>query len=694
MSVAAGIRWFSLLLGLTACHQQQKIPALVSTRPALMQKFAVELPGLDVGRGSVDFSRMNAEPAGARGFVRPVDGHFADETGRRLRFFGVNLAGSACLPEPESAPLLARRLSQLGVNAVRLSGLDAPNALGADASRFTPATLEHLDALCAALKAQGIYFAIELHARGSYVALEPEARARFPTGKMLDRFTPALLDEQRAFAKALLTRENAVTHVRYVDEPALLFVELASEDTLLPSAGGSPDNLPERYREELARRYRAWLSEQTAAGARAPGPALEEAKQELPTLQASEPARSDYLRFLRDLELASVRSLREYVKQELGLKSMLANSQASAGGLLGVLREAAVSDFVDVHGYWDVPQPNAASPDSFTIDDTSQIQARDGGVLGLLASYRVAGMPFVVSEYALPAPSKYTAEMLPMLSAVAAFQDWDAIFAYAYAERPSDFGASALSGPFSIVSDPAKLTSLPAAALAFRRGLVAVGAQPLELSVSRESAPLAYETRSMPELWRSHDVPTSSVAVRRLGARLTDAKGEVKGGAALHVAAPYSSSTGELYWEPEGPHARFSVNAPALKVACGELSDTRLRLGAVLLSFESFQPGYACVTLVSLDDEPVETSKRLLLTAVGQIENTIAIKQPRFNSLGAGPPLAQYVPLTITLPGRWQATALDLRGTPTLSLSAGGATQSELRLPAAAHALSFLLTSR
>jgi hypothetical protein len=126
----------------------------------------------------------------------------------------------------------------------------------------------------------------------------------------------------------------------------------------------------------------------------------------------------------------------------------------------------------------------------------------------------------------------------------------------------------------------------------------------------------------------------------------------------------------------------------------GALSSTRLRLGSVLFGFEPFEPGSACVSLISLDGAPIESSKRLLLTAVGQVRNAEAATRPRFDSLGQGPPLAQYVPLSLSLPGRWQASALDLRGAPTRVIAVSGDHDSEVRLPAEARALSFLLTSR
>ena len=107
-------------------------------------------------------------------------------------------------------------------------------------------------------------------------------------------------------------------------------------------------------------------------------------------------ARADLTEYLRQSERSSVLNLTRFVREEIGLRSMLINSQASFGGLAGVLREVEFSDFIDVHGLWSQPQFNAP----------------DAGALGLVASYRVFGKPFVVSEFAATAPSDFRAQRL------------------------------------------------------------------------------------------------------------------------------------------------------------------------------------------------------------------------------------------------------------------------------------------
>jgi hypothetical protein len=627
---------------------------------------------LDDQPASIDLSSLNAEPAGTHGFVRASLGHFVDDRGSRLRFFGVNLSAAACLPERETALRLARHLRKLGFNAVRLHALDAPGVLlGAD-GQILPEALAALDHFTAALKAEGLYFSLGLHASSGYPGLSEEAKRRFPEGKVLDRFHVPFLDAQRDFALRLLRHLNPETQLEYRAEPALLYVELSHEDTLFPSSTGSPDDLPAEYLAELAKGYAPWIAERTAEGLRAPGPADEEARAELPTFHGSAAARADYAQYLRQRERQSVLALAKFIRGELGLRSMLLSSQVSFGGLAGVLREAEVSDFIDAHGYW-------------SIQDRSQINAPDAGALGRLASYRVFGKPFMVSEYGAAAPSDYAAEMFPLLIGIAGLQDWDAVFAFAYADRKREYEPARINGVFDLAGHPAKLAFLSTAAAAFRRGLVAPAQSRVELSVPEQPNTLPYSEDALPSLWREHGVPLTVVAMRQLGITLRTGSGEVTASYAQPVSGVLGSDTGELLWDAHGSHARFSIDAPGLKAVCGFLSSSTLDFRGVSFEFGNFAPGFACATLLSQDDGPIESARRLLFSVSGLAQNA-----RRAQTEVA---LAQYVPISVTLPrGAWHADALDAAGKPTHSLAVVNAGQSKVSTAYRGAALAYAFT--
>lgn len=626
---------------------------------------------------------MNPEPAGAHGFVRASLGHFVDDRGSRLRFFGVNLSGIACLPERETAARLARHFRKLGFNAVRLHSLDGPGVLLTADGQIAPEALALLDHFTAALKAQGIYFSLGLHASGGYLGLEGEAQQRFPQGKVLDRFYPPFLEAQRDFARRLLTHQNPETQLEYRAEPALLYLELSNENTIFPSSAGSPDDVPADYRAQLAKGYASWLAQRTAEGLRAPGPADEEAKAELPTFHGSPTARADYAEYLRESERNNVRSLAQFVRGELGLRSMLLGSQVTFGGLAGVLREAEISDFIDAHGCW-------------SSENQSQIRAPDLGSLGKLASYRVFGRPFMVSEYGTAAPSAYAAEMFPLLIGIAGLQDWDALFAFAYADQKREYEPQRINGIFDLAGHPAKLAFLSTAAAAFRRGLVAPGLARVELSVPAQPSALPYAEDALPNLWGGQGVPPTMAAIRQLGITLRAGAGDVTAGRAAPVSGVLGSDTGELLWDTQGKHARFSIDAPSLKAVCGWLSSSALAFNGINFEFPEFSPGFACASLLSLDEAPIAAARRLLFSVSGLVRNAQLPQSRTPNELspfGAGPALAQYVPISVTLPrAAWRADALDAAGNPTHAIAVVNAAESKISTAYRGAALSYAFT--
>jgi len=672
-----------LLLG---CHTQQNFPGTTPSATAAVAQLQLFEPAsllLDDRHTVTDLSYLNAEPAGAHGFVRASQGHFVDDRASRLRFFGVNLSGIACLPERETAPRLARHFRKLGFNAVRLHALDAPGVLLAADGQIVPEALALLDHFTAALKAEGIYFSLGLHASSGYPGLEGEAKQRFPQGKVLDRFHPAFLEAQRDFARRLLGHRNPETQLEYRAEPALLYLELSNENTLLPSSAGSPDDIPDDYRAELAKGYVPWIAQRTADGLRAPGPADEEAKAELPTFQGTAAARADYVQYLREREQNSVRSLAKFVRSELGLRSMLLGSQVNFGGLAGVLREAELSDFIDAHGHW-------------SSEAQSQISAPDLGTLGKLASYRVFGRPFMVSEYASVAPSAYAAEMFPLLIGIAGLQDWDAVFAFAYVDHKREYEPSHIAGVFDLAGHPAKLAFLSTAAAAFRRGLVAPGLGRVELSVPAAPNTLPYADDALPNLWSAQGVPPTVAAIRQLGITLRAGGGDVTAGDLAPVSGVLGSDTGELLWDAHGSHARFSIDAPSLKAVCGWLSNSALDFRGVRFEFAHFSPGFACASLLSLDDAPIGAARRLLFSVSGLARNAEPSPARTPNELSpfaAGPALAQYVPITVTLPrAAWHADALDAAGQPAHAIAVVSATESKISTAYQGAALSYAFT--
>jgi hypothetical protein len=816
-------------------------PSAVPERPKAADKadwFRFTLDGLDASATPTDVSFLNAEPAGAHGFVRVKDGHLIDGTGRRIRFFGTNLTATACFPDKADAPKIAAHLRKLGVNVIRFHFMDtgtAPTGLFAgDKKSLDPAQMEKLDFLIAELEKCGIYANLNLHVARRYSGIEGEAAKRFEFGKVLDRFYAPYIEMQKEYARALLGHKNAYTGKRYADDPGVLCIELNNENTIFPFWGGSTDDLPEPFGSELAKQWNAWLkaryrttaelsaawskgqegsgkellktaeakaswvvqetggitsklepvdgalrwsadkagteswhlqifqtglpledgkfytvsleaklgkgsaeaaheievsamldqadwrgiglyktvtvsaewkrsawsfrAENTvaghgrlnlslrnkpgvvelrnvhlttgAAGGLAPGQTLEAGN--IPTVSAGGAAgqASDWLAFLYDTEHAATSAIADVVKKELGAKSLVTNTQASYGGWYGVLRETSIGDFVDMHGYWQHPSfPSGWSDKNWSIVNKSQVGADDGGTLASMAVYRVAGYPFTVSEYNTPTPNDHAAETLPLYSAFAAFQDWDAIYFYTYLDFKTSWTADKLVGFFDFAGHPGKLVFAPAAALAFRQALVRPSTAPVTLTIPKGALGLGSSEATLSSLWNKLGVPQRASVVHGLRLELAHGSGSPAVSAKVETGDVLTSDTGEIAWKSGGDDKAFTVNAPAVRLAAGNLAGRRLSLGDVVVEVGWMQRPYACVELVAMDGKPIAESKKVLLSVAARVENRNmgwnADRTTVENRWGDGPTIAESVPITVTVPGAgWKAYALDGKGAP------------------------------
>ena len=392
----------------------------------------------------------------------------------------------------------------------------------------------------------------------------------------------------------------------------------------------------------------------------AAGETVEEATIPLVHGESGSPAGEDFLRFLADTDRATAHTLATFIRKELGLRSLLADTQASYGGLEGLRRELAESDFIDMHAYWQHPDFAAGwSQLRFHIDNTTQVAAPDGGALGSLAVYRVGDKPFTVSEYNVPAPNDYASEALPMYASIAAAQDWDAIYAYTYLDFSARWDADHLLGFFDLAGNPAALSFLPVAALTFRKGLVAPATTVARLAlpaIAEKDPPLVGEG-ALAKLWTSAGLPPSLLSSRRLEIVLPTKR------ASVAKKPGRNEPANQIVWSAAPPAPAFTVDAPALRVAAGRIAGTAFDLGDVHFAVGDLPRGDASIVLVALDGLPLSLSKEMLLVAVARVENSGMkwnSERTGLTSWGHGPAMAEFVPLTVTLPGpQLRAERLD-----------------------------------
>ncbi len=396
----------------------------------------------------------------------------------------------------------------------------------------------------------------------------------------------------------------------------------------------------------------------------------------LPGTTAVAAVKLDWTRFLIDTEMATTARIVRLLKNEIGCKMPVADTQVSYGGVAGVLREATLCDYVDIHGYWEHPsyaRNERGWVTSFRIPNTSQVAAKDGGTLSRMGVYRIAGRPFSISEYNTPAPNDHGAELFPLFAAVAGLQDWDAFYSYTYRDFGKAYEDTFIRKYFHLIGRANVLVHAPAASLAFRSGLIATSAEGAQCRIPVDQVPeLTLQTGTVGDLWQKLGGDPAAVWMRKATVALSEAGNEptLQGDASVPDGIR-TSDTGQIRWNPSDPKgAWFSLNAPAVRLLIGHLGGRCLDVGDVRVSvldrpWPRDVPAYACISLVALDEKPLATSQRVLLAASARTENAgLPWNEDRtgFTSddWGQRPTLSEAVPLDLIVPGNpvraWRVT--------------------------------------
>lgn len=680
------------------------------------------MPWDDASDGVTNLSEWNHKPAGKNGFVFAEDGHLYvnDETGgggrERIRFLGVNLCYTANFPSKAEAPKIAARLARFGINCVRFhhmdantapSGLLAPDLRGLDSSQ-----LERLDYFIHCLREQGIYINLNLHVSRRYPDFNYDNTLRTNTRyfKGIDLFVPAMIEWQERYARELLHHRNPHTGLRYADDPAVAFVEINNENGLFANWYNrrlEPDQLAPAFVDALSGLWNNWLVKKYGSieNARAAWQKSEgengtsnmtqrsgnSTSVEVPSRDSSKNGNkrsmlADWTRCLFETERDYYTGMREFLRTEIGVRSLIIGSQP--GGSYSLVSAQSEMDVIDAHGYWAHPENKAdpLHPDwpASRVANDSLVNDPAAGPLSALAQYRVQGNPFSVSEYNHSSPNTFSAEGFPLLAAFAALQDWDAVYAFAWSHG-GEWDRRRIAGNFDVHQHPARLVTLPLAAALFRRG-------DFRSPVEHAPAPVDFPLESILASILRDSVHRANAG--RFGADRRDTlRGPVSlrltttGAAASRAPEPaYSgairSAGGELTWDANAPRGSVLIDTPRSKCVVGFANGRTFELGGeqgqkISPSRVSVRPGktlqddWSVIGMMAKSDRDLGAPGEALLIACGYTQNTGMrwhdTEKTRLKTWGTPPVLVEGVPAEITLELHDGATeaevwSLDERG--------------------------------
>jgi hypothetical protein len=633
-------------------------------------------PDADPFRSSaaLDLRSLNETVAGAGGFIQARGDGFAHEkTGEPIRFWGVNTGHEILNDDDAGMDRYARRLAKAGVNAVRLGG---PLWKDDDPSSVDRRKLDRIQRLAAALKSQGIYLCLTTFFPFWW---RPQASAGFE-GYAGDKesfalafFNPHLQEAQRNWWKQLLEAPNPYTGQPLNQDPTLAFVEIINEDGLLFWTFVPYETVPAPQMLTLEKLFGRWLARRYGTVNAALTRWRDDSGETLWRRWFDEPIRGDVPRdgrvglmslqdllkhrnlraqdtaaFLSELQREYFDQMYAYIKHDLGFKGLVAGSNwvTADPRLLGPLDKwsNAGCDYLDRHGYYGGPHEGERAAylisEGDRYDDASALLFETGrnGARSFELPIMDLGYndkPSTISEISWVPPNRYRADMPLVAAAYGDLQGTDGFYFF----TTSDTDWPTRLTKFTL-ADPVGMGQFPATALIFRKGLVRTAAVAARIDTRLEDLealrgiPIS-AAQNLDEL-RKKGVRDASLLERNPDAQFWDPLAFLVGRvqvdvgelpAAAHVSdltglidhrrQRVSSSTGELAWDYAS--GLVTIDAPQVEGATGFLG----KAGTISLSDVSLQSplAYGSIVVVSLDDRPIRTSKRLLLQVMSEDAN-------------------------------------------------------------------------
>lgn len=408
-----------------------------------------------------------------RGQVLARDGHLVDESGQRLRLWGIN-----CVDELgrdyRQITHTVRRIKAMGFNAIRLHlydirliDMEARNAAGElttleflqGSTRGDGSVSDLLDYFMYRAEREGLYLYLTFDrgrgafGPGDYDVLPPgdeqDARewkqAVAETNKGWANEHLYFVDERLGaahvnYAGQQLDHRNAYTGVRIADDPYVALWELTNENSFpLVMLDGRFRQWPEYFQRVAQRRWNEWLEGRYSTQEKllAAWGAVKEGEQLDARNIAAAPCdtdaddypdarHADFRRFVYELTLAHCHRLEEVLKQA---------GRCSA-------RAPVSYDTIFEHKHtWYYPMSQGSFQAVGTYVGGSLELRRENSWLGAAPKHiynysnaTVADKPIVVYENNINRPAADRAYYPMFLSTFASTHDWDGVFWYLWAD--------------------------------------------------------------------------------------------------------------------------------------------------------------------------------------------------------------------------------------------------------------------
>ena len=342
---------------------------------------------------------------------------------------------------------------------------------------------------------------------------------------------------------------------------------------------------------------------------------------------ASDARAADEARFYHRVEGIYASDLGVYLKDSLGIRVPVTFTNNWNG--LASMASQSRADYTDAHWYWQHPSfPNGWSSTDYTIGNSPMVKDAAGGAAAQLSWSRVAGKPFVGSEYNHPFPSQYLCEAPAFYFGYMGFLDADGALFHAYIDYDkSRYKTTWNDQFFNVGTNPVLLTQSPLWRL-FQTGAIAPATTQATVDVSADD--WANSAKRSGANWSQETNPRAFLATPMRWGSFSAARS-----GSLSLPDPGTRSvtnTGEIDWDRSA--GILKVDNPSWQGAVGFLN---AGASTSVLSVSGVRTtggrDFAAIHLVSADSLPIRRTKRLLLLASARVENASSAWNSDFTAL-------------------------------------------------------------
>jgi len=623
----------------------------------------------DVTKPSViDASGLLEAPAGKHGRIKR-DGDRLIYNGKPIKLWGLNTCYEAIASPKEVSEQRAAFYAKYGVNAVRLhkfaDGPDWDGVLDRNSyTRYNPEKLVLMDYYAAQLKERGIY--VLLSANFGRARIYRDDRQRVPyideLGQPNDRgiidpgggalfISKELQDIQIEQLINLLKYKNESTGLTYADDPCVMCVELVNEDCAFFYNTMRAMNQSPTLKARMGKEFAFWLKTKykteeallktwgnnplnVFTNEQATGEAFNNGEGPIypvgnpwfydPT-QMDGGAMTDRKPRLVDTMLFWYDKQNEFYDRfvaairETGYQGEIVASNWQAG--------RGPSHFLNLHSDWRI---GMIDRHNYFEGATSMFAVPGSGLLST-GMQQVADRPFMFSEWIHTFPNEYCVEGPAIIGAYGmGLNDWDVSFMFQNSDQGHfrqslgeswDVVAPQVFGLFPAVAWQVIREDVQASKIVFARNVDFASLQKGKLNFD-DRVEQGYDVKT----FASDTTPVQALATGRVVVNFVDQAKKTEtvdlSEYANNQGNVFSSSTAELAWK-SGANLRdgwMTINTPRTKALVG-FTEARNTFNLDDITIRPRTP-FAAIYVTSLDDEPIRSSKSMLVTTIARARNT------------------------------------------------------------------------